>query len=84
MSICDFRQADKMCLYEGPEKHTCALTSGTFMCRSVVLMSKTSAWVCEKAACHCEAPSAAATLNVNPHTLKLYINTTHMLAHEKT
>lgn len=42
------------CVYTGgaTEKHTCALTSGTFMCCNAVLMNKTSGPVCEKTACH--------------------------------
>lgn len=44
-------RAAKLCLHRGTEKHTCALTSGTFMCCDVELMGKTSVPVCENAAC---------------------------------
>lgn len=55
-NFCLNRQPEKLCLHrgggEGTEKHTCALTSGTFMCCNVVSMGKTSVSVCEKAARH--------------------------------
>lgn len=43
---------DRYVYIGGTEKHTCALTSGTFMCCNVGLMSKTSGFVCEKAVRH--------------------------------
>lgn len=46
-----YRQPENYVYIGGIEKHTCALTSGTFMCCNVVLMSITSVPVCEKAAC---------------------------------
>ena len=70
------------------KKHTCALTSGTFMCCNVVLM----VWnkphrVWKPSTSISEAPLAAVESNINPHMCyTMYINrdtyTNHMSAQE--